>query len=102
MIYDFSQPIFNKVPQWPAFRPTTMTIPHLTAIESANVERLEMITHTARHVDAPFHLFPDEDIRVPEAMLDGRSRHSALSSVLVHGTGGAWTRAVAWDEREMA
>ena len=30
MIYDLSQPIFNNVPQWPKFRSSTMTIPHLT------------------------------------------------------------------------
>ena len=61
MIYDLSQPIFNNVPQWPKFRPSTMTIPHLTAIESANVERLELMTHTGTHVDAPFHFFPDAE-----------------------------------------
>jgi arylformamidase len=220
MIYDLSQPIFNNVPQWPKFRPSTMTIPHLTAIESANVERLELMTHTGTHIDAPFHFFPDaqtvdqlplshfhapcvaldlrhkeagsgivaadlephageidrdmivllktgwaekraltkeflttwpyltregaeylvslgihgvgieglsiggydnpeketaahkvllgarkliiEDISVPEAMLDGRTRHFAAFPVLVQGAGGAWTRAVAWDAGEMA
>lgn len=220
MIYDLSQPLFNNVPQWPKFRPSTMTIPHLTAIESANVERLELMTHTGTHVDALFHFFPEaetidalplnhfhapctaldlrhkeagaglvaadfephsekirtgmivllktgwaekraltrefltawpyltgegaeylvsrgvhgvgieglsiggwddpqketaahkvllgakkliiEDIRVPEAMLDGSTRHFAAFPVLIQGAGGAWTRAVAWDEREMA
>jgi arylformamidase len=219
MIYDLSQPIFNNVPQWPKFHPSTMTIPHLTAIESANVERLELMTHTGTHIDAPFHFFPDaetvdqlplshfhapclaidlrhkdagsgivpadlktqvskahngmivlvktgwaekraltkefltawpyltgegaeylislgihgvgieglsiggfndpeketaahkallaakkliiEDIRVPEAMLDGKRRHFAAFPVLIQGAGGAWTRAVAWDEGEM-
>ena len=61
MIYDLSQPIFNNVPQWPKFRPTSMTVPHLAAIESANVERLELMTHTGTHVDAPFHLFSDAE-----------------------------------------
>lgn len=220
MIYDLSQPLFNNVPQWPKFRPTSMTVPHLTAIESANVERLELMTHTGTHVDAPFHFFPEaeaidvlplshfhapcvvldlrhkkagsgivaadlephadkiqhgfivllktgwgekraltkefltawpyltgegaeylvsrgihgvgieglsiggfddpeketaahkvllgakkliiEDICIPEAMLDGRIRHFAAFPVLIKGAGGAWTRAVAWDEGEMA
>lgn len=220
MIYDLSQPIFNNVPQWPKFRPSTMTIPHLTAIESANVERLELMTHSGTHIDAPFHFFSEaetvdqlplshfhapclaldlrhkepgsgigaadleahsdkiqngvivllktgwaekraltkefltawpyltgegaeylvslgihgvgieglsiggyddpeketaahkvllrarklivEDIKVPEAMLDGRIRHFAAFPVLIQGAGGAWTRAVAWDEGEMA
>jgi len=38
-----------------------MTIPHLTAIESANVERLELVTHTGTHIDAPYHFFPDTE-----------------------------------------
>src|SRR5579863_8766462 len=58
MIYDLSQPIFNNVPQWPKFRPTSMTVPHLAATEPANVERLELMTHTGTHVDAPYHFFP--------------------------------------------
>jgi arylformamidase len=220
MIYDLSQPLFNNVPQWPRFRPSIMTIPHLTATESANVERLQLMTHTGTHIDAPFHFFPDaetvdalplshfhapcialdlrskkagsgivaedlephadricegcivllktgwaekraltkefltawpyltgegaeflvarkihgvgieglsiggfddlekecaahrvllgakkliiEDIRVPEAMLDSRPRHFAAFPVLIQGAGGAWTRAVAWDDGEMA
>lgn len=220
MMYDLSQPIFNNVPQWPKFRPSTMTVPHLTALESANVERLELMTHTGTHIDAPFHFFPEaetvdqlplshfhapclgldlrhkeagsgivagdfephagrigsgmivllktgwakkralskefltawpyltgegaeylvslgihgvgieglsiggfndpeketaahkvllgarkliiEDICVPEAMLDGHRRHFAAFPVLIQGAGGAWTRAVAWDDGEMA
>ena len=220
MIYDLSQPIFNNVPQWPKFRPSTMTIPHLTAIESANVEHLELMTHTGTYMNAPFHFFSEaetvdqlplshfhalcvaldlrhkeagsgivavgfklhtnklqkgmivllktgwaekraltkeflttwpyppgegaeylislgihgveieglsiggfddpeketaalkallsakkliiEDIRVPEALLDGKRRHFAAFPVLIQGAGGAWTRAVAWDAGEMA
>lgn len=220
VIYDLSQPVFNNVPQWPKFRPTSMTVPHLTATESATVERLELMTHTGTHVDAPFHFFSNaetidklplshfhapcialdlrykkpgsgigvddlkphaariepgfmvllktgwgdrraltrefltawpylagegaeylvslaihgvgieglsiggfndpqketaahrvllgakklivEDIRVPEAMMDGRVRRFAAFPVLIEGAGGAWTRAVVWDEGEMA
>ena len=43
-----------------------------------------------------------EDIRVPEALLDGKRRHFAAFPVLIQGAGGAWTRAVAWDEGEIA
>lgn len=220
MIYDLSQPIFNNVPQWPKFRPTSMTVPHLTATGPANVERLELMTHTGTHVDAPFHFFPEaetidalplehfhgpcvaldlrnkkpgagilprdleprahgippecivllktgwgdkraltkefltawpyltgeaaeyllargihgvgieglsiggfddpekegaahrvllgakklivEDIRVPEAMLDARVRHFAAFPIRIERAGGAWARAIAWDEGEMA
>jgi arylformamidase len=51
MIYDLSQPLFNNVPQWPKFLQATMTVPHLTAIESANAERLELMTHSGTHVE---------------------------------------------------
>jgi arylformamidase len=61
MIYDLSQPIFNNVPQWPKFRPTSLTVPHLTATESANVERLTLMTHTGTHIDAPYHFFPEAE-----------------------------------------
>jgi arylformamidase len=43
-----------------------------------------------------------EDIQIPEAMLDGKSRHFAAFPVLIEKAGGAWTRAIAWDEGEMA
>ncbi|MGA9243560.1 MAG: cyclase family protein, partial [Silvibacterium sp.] len=61
MNYDLSQPIFNNVSQGPKFRPTTITVPYLTAIESVNFERLELMTHTGTHMDAPFHFFPDAE-----------------------------------------
>jgi arylformamidase len=219
MIYDLSQSIFNNVPQWPKFRPTSLTVPHLAATESANVERIELMTHTGTHIDAPFHFFPEaetvdelplnhfhapclaidlrhraagsgidevdlkpsanriqkrmvvllktgwgdkrgltkefltawpcltgegakylvsldihgvgieglsiggfndpaketeahkvlpgakklfiEDIRIPEAMLDGKVRHFAAFPILIERASGPWTRAVAWDEGEM-
>ena len=61
MIYDLSQPIFNNAPQWPKFHPTSMTVPHLAATESADVERLELMTHTGTHVDAPLHFLPEAE-----------------------------------------
>ncbi|MBB6143074.1 kynurenine formamidase [Silvibacterium bohemicum] len=52
MIHDLCQPIFNSAPQWPKFPPTTMTIPRLAAVESANVEHLESMTHIGIHLYA--------------------------------------------------
>jgi kynurenine formamidase len=43
-----------------------------------------------------------EDLRIPTEMLDGKPRHFAAFPVLIEKAGGAWTRAVAWDEGEMA
>jgi len=220
MLYDLSQPVFNNVPQWPRFQPTSLTVPHLAAVEPANVERVDLTTHTGTHIDAPYHFFPNletvdrlplehfhapciaadlrhkvagsgilpedldgldekkakgaivllktgwaekralsqefltawpyltgegarhllalgahgvgieglsvggfndpekesashkvllgarklivEDIRIPEALLDGKVRHFAAFPILITGAGGAWARAIAWDEGDMA
>lgn len=59
MLYDLSQPVFHNVPQWPKFEPTSLTVPHHAAVESANVERIVLTTHTGTHVDAPFHFFSE-------------------------------------------
>jgi len=219
MLYDLSQPVFHNVPQWPKFQPTSLTVPHLAAIEPANVERIDLTTHTGTHIDAPFHFFPElepvdrlplnhfhapcvavdlrykaagngivaedfkalrekdangavvllktgwaekralstefltawpyltgtgaryllslnvhgvgieglsiggfndpeketashkallsakklivEDIRVPEALLDGKIRHFAAFPILIAGASGAWARAIAWDEGDL-
>jgi kynurenine formamidase len=219
MIYDLSQPIFNNAPQWPKFRPTSVTVSRSAAVEPSTVEHLELMSHTGTHIDAPFHFFQDaetvdalplshfhgpcvaldlrykkagsgitksdlepfaeriqpgmivllktgwgdkrgrteeflfewpyltgegadylvsrgihgvgieglsvggindpqkeqaphksllgakklivEDIRIPEAMLDGKQRHFVAFPVLIEKAGGAWTRAIAWDEGEM-
>jgi arylformamidase len=42
-----------------------------------------------------------EDIRIPEPLLDGKRRHFAAFPILITGAGGAWARAIAWDEGEM-
>lgn len=59
MLYDLSQPIFNNVPQWPKHKPTSVTLPNLVPVEGANVERIDLTTHTGTHIDAPFHFFPE-------------------------------------------
>jgi kynurenine formamidase len=109
MIYDLSQPIFNNVPQWPKFRPTSAEyLPsrgvHGVAIEALSIGGFdEPQKETAAHkVLLGAKKLIIEDIRVPEAMLDGKIRHFAAFSVLIQGAGGAWTRAVAWDEGEIA
>ena len=43
-----------------------------------------------------------EDIFIPETIFYGRARHFTAFSVLIKGAGEAWSRAVAWDEAEMA
>ncbi len=43
-----------------------------------------------------------EDIRIPEPLLDGKRRHFAAFPILITGAGGAWARAIAWDEGDMS
>ena len=43
-----------------------------------------------------------EDIRIPEPLLDGKRRHFAAFPILITGAGGAWARAIAWDEGEIS
>jgi hypothetical protein len=94
MMYDLSRPIFNNAPQCPKFPSTSMAVQHLTATESANVERFKLLL-VARKLLM-------KDIPIPEAMLDGRVRHFHASPELIQDAAEAWTRAVAWNEGEMA
>ena len=43
-----------------------------------------------------------EDIRIPEALLDGKKRHFAAFPILITGASGAWARAIAWDDGDMS
>jgi kynurenine formamidase len=43
-----------------------------------------------------------EDLRIPNALLDGKRRWFAAFPIKLQGCGGAWTRAVAWDRGDFA
>ena len=58
MIYDLAQPIFNNGPQFPGQPPNSVRYQQLAAVDGATVERLEVMTHSGSHVDAPFHFIP--------------------------------------------
>ncbi|MFW6138205.1 MAG: cyclase family protein [Spirochaetota bacterium] len=54
-ILDLTQPLYHNCPCWPDLKPPAVEkmlfIPH----SDSNVERLDMNTHTATHIDAPYH-----------------------------------------------
>ena len=55
MIYDLAQPLYNNSPQYPGQPHNAVRYFNLVAVEGANVERVELMTHSGTHVDAPFH-----------------------------------------------
>ena len=42
-----------------------------------------------------------EDIRIDDALLDGKKRHFAAFPILIAGAGGAWVRPVVWDDGDL-
>ena len=58
MIYDLSQPIYNNAPQFPDQPPNSVHYHQRACVKGATVERLELMTHSGSHVDAPFHYIP--------------------------------------------
>ena len=42
-----------------------------------------------------------EDIRIPDALLDGKRRHFAALPILIANAGGAWVRAIVWDTGDL-
>lgn len=58
MIYDLSQPLYNNGPQFPGQPSNSIRYHQLASVAGATVERLEVMTHSGSHVDAPFHYKP--------------------------------------------
>lgn len=58
-IIDLTQPIYNACPGWPTYGETTVTHETLVGIHGYTSEIVRLNTHTATHLDAPFHFFPE-------------------------------------------
>ena len=58
MIYDLAQPHYNQGPQFPGQPPNSVEYQQLAAVDGATVERCTLTSHSASHVDAPFHFLP--------------------------------------------
>lgn len=56
-LLDLTQPIFHKCPGWPTYRMTNINMEGYQAYHGYNAERIDMNTHTATHLDAPFHFY---------------------------------------------
>lgn len=59
MVYDLAQPLYNNGPQFPDQPPNSIRYHQRAAVKGATVERLEIMTHSGSHVDAPFHYKPE-------------------------------------------
>lgn len=59
-IFDLSQPIYNACPGWPTYQETSVTHETVVGIHGYTSEILKLNTHTATHLDAPFHFFADK------------------------------------------
>lgn len=59
MIYDLAQLLYNNGPQFPDQPPNSIRYHQRAVVKGATVERLEIMTHSGSHVDAPFHYKPD-------------------------------------------
>ena len=59
MIYDLAQPLYNNGPQFPDQPPNSILYQQRAAVQGATVERLQIMTHSGSHIDAPFHFLPE-------------------------------------------
>ncbi len=59
MIYDLAQPLYNNGPQFPGQPPNSILYQQRAVVQGATVERLEIMTHSGSHIDAPFHYKPE-------------------------------------------
>ena len=58
-IYDLTQPFYHNCPGWPDFAPPKVERMLYIPKDVCNVETMEFNTHTATHIDAPYHFLPD-------------------------------------------
>lgn len=58
-IIDLSHPIDETIPLWPTFPPIELEKTQWAARDVVTMDRVEMRTHTATHVDAPLHFIPE-------------------------------------------
>lgn len=58
-VFDLTQPLYHNCPCWPDLRPPTVEKMLFIPAADANVEMLRINTHTATHIDAPYHKLSD-------------------------------------------
>jgi kynurenine formamidase len=58
-VIELSNPVGDGIPVWPSFPPVDLERTSLAARDGFTMERLEMRSHTATHIDAPAHFIPE-------------------------------------------
>ena len=58
-IYDLTQPIYHNCPGWPGQRLAVVDWEFQHVNDNFNAERVTFNTHTATHVDVPYHFLAD-------------------------------------------
>lgn len=58
-IFDLSQNIYSSCPGWPTYQEASITHETVVGIQGYTSEIIKLNTHTATHLDAPFHFYPD-------------------------------------------
>ncbi len=58
-LYDLTQPIYHNCPGWPGQRLATVTWRYQQVNDKFNAEYVDFNTHTATHVDVPYHFLAD-------------------------------------------
>ncbi|NZA37008.1 cyclase family protein [Eubacterium callanderi] len=69
-VFDMSQPVFHNCPGWPTYELTEVTYEAINPKDGFTAEVFKMNAHTATHLDAPFHFFP-EGKKIDEMPIEG-------------------------------
>ncbi|KAB1185338.1 MULTISPECIES: cyclase family protein [Haloferax] len=74
-VIDLSNPICAGIPVWPSFPQVELDQTSIAARDGFTMERIEMRSHTATHIDAPAHFIPDgktlDDFSIERFMGEG-------------------------------
>lgn len=58
-IIDLSQPVYHNCPGWPTYEMVDVRYEAIYPNDGYTAERIQMNVHTATHLDAPFHFYPE-------------------------------------------
>jgi len=74
-VIELSNPIREQIPVWPSFPPVEIEQTSIAARDGFTMERFEMRSHTATHIDAPAHFIPEgktlDDFSIERFMGEG-------------------------------
>lgn len=74
-VYDLTQPLHHNSPVWPGHDLPVVRREFQAVTHGFNAERVTFGTHSATHIDVPFHFIPDGKTleQVPAAAFAGRA-----------------------------